>query len=237
MIEKPVTVYVAEDGREFTDCESCRQYEAKKEMEAKIEEIRSRLHFTPIERGNTKESPERFYAYDSIMSCFFYGNDTATDLYNWHPESREEIQLFLEWREKLEDNGAPKKRTELVSPELARWVCYADELEPLETYIVGIKDNSYVSVLNRAQVLEAVDGMFDGILGIGRKKKPVYIWVMNYAIGSIKKYVVEMLPGASDEAVKNWLYEHTDFTETDCYYMSSNRDIPLVEIDFKTDAA
>ena len=33
-----------------------------------------------------------------------------------------------------------------------------------------------------------------------------------------------------DEMVREWLCKHTDFTESDCYYMSSDRDIPVAEI-------
>ena len=60
-------------------------------------------------------------------------------------------------------------------------------------------------------------------------KKTVYIAVMNYRTGEILKYSADFSPDYQSEEVEYWLYENTDFSDSDCYYMTSNKPIPVIE--------
>lgn len=54
----------------------------------------------------------------------------------------------------------------------------------------------------------------------------VFIVVMNYANSTLTEYEAT-LSSILDEDVEAWLYDNTDYRASDCYYMSSNRYIPL----------
>lgn len=56
----------------------------------------------------------------------------------------------------------------------------------------------------------------------------VNIAVMDYCCGVIKMYSHEFKKGYQTEDVEEWLYEHTDYKESQCYYMCSEEEIEIV---------
>lgn len=56
----------------------------------------------------------------------------------------------------------------------------------------------------------------------------VNVAVMDYCSGCIKMYSVEMQSGWQYEDVELWLCEHTDYKDSQCYYMASKDKIEVV---------
>ena len=54
-----------------------------------------------------------------------------------------------------------------------------------------------------------------------------YIAVMDYLTASIKKYNVKLIDGWNSEDVENWLYENTDYSDSECFYMCSESEIKV----------
>jgi len=59
--------------------------------------------------------------------------------------------------------------------------------------------------------------------------KKIYIAVMDYCSGSIKMYSPELGEEVDNEAVEEWLYNNTDYKDSQCYYMVSDSEI---EVDY-----
>ena len=55
----------------------------------------------------------------------------------------------------------------------------------------------------------------------------IHIAVMDYSSDSIKMYSPELRDEVRDEDVEKWLYENTDYKESQCYYMSSKDEIEV----------
>ena len=55
----------------------------------------------------------------------------------------------------------------------------------------------------------------------------VHIAVMDYSSGTIKMYAPDLKGGNAIEEVENWLYENTDYSESQCYYMTSKEEIKV----------
>lgn len=55
--------------------------------------------------------------------------------------------------------------------------------------------------------------------------KKVYVAVMDYSSGCIKMYTLELTDNWQTEDVENWLYAHTDYNDSQCYYMASENEI------------
>jgi hypothetical protein len=60
-------------------------------------------------------------------------------------------------------------------------------------------------------------------------KETVHVAVMDYCSGSIKMYSIELRRGWQVEDVKEWLYDNTDYEDTNCYYMASHDEIPVLD--------
>lgn len=60
------------------------------------------------------------------------------------------------------------------------------------------------------------------------EKKTVYIAVMNYRTAEILLYKTELSADYQSEEVEYWLYDNTDYSDSDCYYMTSDKPIPVV---------
>ena len=55
----------------------------------------------------------------------------------------------------------------------------------------------------------------------------VHIAVMDYSSGSIKMYSPELRDEVQSEDVEKWLYENTDYKDSQCYYMTSKDEIEV----------
>ena len=58
--------------------------------------------------------------------------------------------------------------------------------------------------------------------------KTVHIAVMDYRDGSIKLYLIQRRDGYSSEDIESWLVSNTDYTDSSCYYMYSEKEIPVI---------
>jgi len=56
----------------------------------------------------------------------------------------------------------------------------------------------------------------------------VNVAVMDYCTGCIKMYYIEMHEGWQCDEVEEWLYEHTDYKDSQCYYMAQEGEIEVV---------
>lgn len=56
----------------------------------------------------------------------------------------------------------------------------------------------------------------------------VNIAVMDYCSGCIKMYSVEMQKDWQCENVELWLCEHTDYKDSQCYFMARSDEIEVV---------
>lgn len=56
----------------------------------------------------------------------------------------------------------------------------------------------------------------------------VNIAVMDYGIGCIKMYSVELKSDWQSDDVEEWLSEHTDYKDSQCYYMTSEEEIEVI---------
>ena len=56
----------------------------------------------------------------------------------------------------------------------------------------------------------------------------VNVAVMDYCSGCIKMYTIEMKKGWQCTDVENWLYNHTDYKDSQCYFMCSEEEIEIV---------
>lgn len=158
------TVYVAQDGEEFTDKEQCKRYEVSAEAAC-----RARLNMRKIERGSnggesTEASSRLYWAHTSFRELFDYGYEA--DLYVWKPKSEEEIKTFLQWQE-LIVGERPLMRKELPSRWAAPYKCLPDELEAGKTYIVACEEGcSEIRVTEREKLGNALGEIFDTLEGI-----------------------------------------------------------------------
>ena len=55
----------------------------------------------------------------------------------------------------------------------------------------------------------------------------VNVAVMDYCSCCIKMYSIEMQKGWQSGDVEEWLYDHTDYKDTQCYYMCSEDEIDV----------
>jgi len=60
------------------------------------------------------------------------------------------------------------------------------------------------------------------------KAKTIYIAVMDYCSSCIKMYEVDFKDGWKWEDVEKWLYDNTDYSDSQCYYMSSEEPIEVL---------
>lgn len=56
----------------------------------------------------------------------------------------------------------------------------------------------------------------------------VYIAVMDYCTASIKMYTTELAKGWIETDVENWLHAHTNYNDSQCYYMVNRNEIEVV---------
>ena len=57
----------------------------------------------------------------------------------------------------------------------------------------------------------------------------VHIAVMDYSDGSIKMYNIECRDNYDSEDIKGWLVSNTNYSDSSCYYMYSEKEIPIKE--------
>ncbi len=55
----------------------------------------------------------------------------------------------------------------------------------------------------------------------------INIAVIDYRSGSIKMYSPDLRDEVQSEDVENWLYENTDYKDSQCYYMFSKDEIEV----------
>lgn len=61
----------------------------------------------------------------------------------------------------------------------------------------------------------------------------VYIVVLDYCSACIKTYEQEFEKGWQDDDVVHWLWKHTDYDESSCYYMYNTEPIEVIEGEVK----
>ena len=59
-------------------------------------------------------------------------------------------------------------------------------------------------------------------------KRKVTVAVMDYCCAAIKMYSIEMRKGWQSDEVESWLNEHTDYKDTQCYFMASEEGIDIL---------
>ncbi len=57
--------------------------------------------------------------------------------------------------------------------------------------------------------------------------KQVHIAVMDYRTLSIKTYVIQRRDSYDSEDIESWLVSNTNYTNSLCYYMYSEKEIPI----------
>ena len=57
--------------------------------------------------------------------------------------------------------------------------------------------------------------------------KQVNIAVMDYSDGSIKMYNIERRDNYDTEDIESWLVSNTNYSDSSCYYMYSENEIPI----------
>ena len=55
----------------------------------------------------------------------------------------------------------------------------------------------------------------------------IHIAVMDYCSSSIKMYSPDLRDKVQSEDVENWLFENTDYKDSQCYYMFSKDEIKV----------
>lgn len=55
----------------------------------------------------------------------------------------------------------------------------------------------------------------------------IHIAVMDYSSGSIKMYSPDLGEEVQNETIEDWLYENTDYKDSQCYYMASEKEIEV----------
>ena len=61
----------------------------------------------------------------------------------------------------------------------------------------------------------------------------VYIVVLDYCSACVKTYEQDFKNNWQCEDVEQWLCEHTDYKDSQCYYMASKEPIEVIEGDVK----
>ena len=148
------TVYVAQDGEEFTDREQCMKYE-----DSAIFACRVRLGMRKLERRDGNEDAAESFncARNGFFDLFNLGCDA--DLFLWTPKSEEEIKTFVQWWE-LVTGDRPLTRKELGDNML--YLDCPDELEVRTEYFVVCDPlNENVRVIDRTGLGNALEKMLD----------------------------------------------------------------------------
>ena len=57
--------------------------------------------------------------------------------------------------------------------------------------------------------------------------KTVHISVMDYSDGSIKMYDIERRDNYDSEDIESWLVSNTNYSDSSCYYMYSEKEIQI----------
>ena len=57
--------------------------------------------------------------------------------------------------------------------------------------------------------------------------KNVHIAVMDYSDGSIKMYSIERRDDYDSEDIESWLVSNTNYSDSSCYYMYSEKEIQI----------
>ena len=57
--------------------------------------------------------------------------------------------------------------------------------------------------------------------------KTVHVAVMDYNDSSIKMYDIERRDNYDSEDIESWLAGNTDYSDSSCYYMYSEKEIPI----------
>ena len=57
--------------------------------------------------------------------------------------------------------------------------------------------------------------------------KTVHVAVMDYSNGSIKMYIIERRDNYDSDDIESWLVSNTDYSDSSCYYMYSENEIPI----------
>ena len=149
------TVYVAQDGTEFTDREQCERYE-----DSAIYACRARLGMRRLERRNGNEGAAKSFncAMDGFFDLFNFRNGDV-DLFLWSPESEEEVKTFVQWWE-LVSNNRPLTRKELGDGMM--YLNCPDELKVETEYFVAYDPlNKNVRVIDRTGLGDALEEMLD----------------------------------------------------------------------------
>ena len=228
MIERTKTVYIANDGSEYTDKEKCMKHDTEQMQKNEAENLFRQLNIKPVKRVKHTVAPEKYSAQESLWNLFFYGNE-AVEAFLWRPQYAQEIETFIRWWELEAGNGRPLKRSELNSPETAKWLTYSDEIRIGETYIVGIEDDEYILVINRNQSLNAIAKMFDVLENRTAEtaEVTVHVTVMNSADRSIKKYAVKMPADWNDRMIEEWLICRKGYSCDTCSFMSTEGEVSI----------
>ncbi len=58
--------------------------------------------------------------------------------------------------------------------------------------------------------------------------KKVNVAVMDYSDGTIKMYTIERRDDFGTEDVESWLVSNTNYSNSSCYFMWSEKEIPIV---------
>lgn len=58
--------------------------------------------------------------------------------------------------------------------------------------------------------------------------KTVNVAVMDYRDGSIKMYDIERRDNYDSEDIESWLVSNTNYSDSSCYYMYSEKEIPII---------
>ena len=60
--------------------------------------------------------------------------------------------------------------------------------------------------------------------------KQVNIAVMDYSDSSIKMYNIERRDNYDSEDIESWLVSNTNYSDSSCCYMYSEKEIPIKEV-------
>ena len=59
--------------------------------------------------------------------------------------------------------------------------------------------------------------------------KTVHVAVMDYQSGSIKVYNIERRDNYDSEDIESLLVSNTNYSDSSCYYMYSEKEIPIIK--------
>jgi len=59
--------------------------------------------------------------------------------------------------------------------------------------------------------------------------KNIHIAVMDYSDGSIKLYDIERRDNYDSEDIESWLVSNTNYSDSSCYYMYSEKEISIIK--------